>query len=234
MKGRRLALNVLLASVAVGAILAIVAILGGPLDELTAKILATTLTISLSSLFALAAFAGWEAPGARLYARAGVASSLAFTVMLVNAIWRNPTGDRYGELTLSFLLIAFTCGQGSLLALAKLAPAHRWVRNAANTASILVCAALLATLWGHALGQAIAVLSVLDVAFTVATVVCHVLGRAVPAAAGAVAEVLYCIHCGRRLWLPAGEVRCHHCEKRFFVELRPDGDLPDAIVRDPS
>jgi hypothetical protein len=219
-------------------VLAIVIILGGSLNDTTAKILATTLTISLTSLLSLAAFSGWEARGAAAYSRVGLAASFGATVMLVYAIWGEPYAKGYWQLTVSFLLIAVACGQGSLLALAKLAPVHRWVRSAANTTGILLCAALLAVVWeaagnGDTIWRAIAVLSVLDVALMMATLVCHVLGRVAPPG-GTVAEVLFCLRCGKQLWVPAGEVRCHHCEKRYFVELRPDGDLPDAVVRDPS
>ena len=90
-------------------------------------------------------------------------------------------------------------------------------------------------LWGEFESEStlklIAVLAILDVGITLATFALDFMGRSAPPEGG-VAEVCFCPRCGRRLWLPAGEVRCHHCKACFFVELRASGELPTAIARD--
>ena len=54
--------------------------------------------------------------------------------------------------------------------------------------------------------------------------------RATPVA-GDISEVCFCVRCGKSLWVPAGDVRCRHCDATFFVELRDVKDLPGAILR---
>jgi len=94
---------------------------------------------------------------------------------------------------------------------------------------------LLAIVWDVAddddgILQIIAVLAILVSAATLAVGVFHWMSR-VEVARRDGAEVSYCPRCGKRLWQPAGEVRCHHCDARFFIELRPAGELPTAISR---
>jgi hypothetical protein len=70
---------------------------------------------------------------------------------------------------------------------------------------------------------------VLDAASSVAIVMLHVMGRVAPPA-GAVPEICYCPRCGKKLWVPYGEVLCRHCEDSYLVEPRPRTDLPPAFV----
>ncbi|HEV7558387.1 MAG TPA: hypothetical protein VGO00_23115, partial [Kofleriaceae bacterium] len=46
-----------------------------------------------------------------------------------------------------------------------------------------------------------------------------------------VAEVCFCPRCGKHLWMPAGEVRCRHCDEVFFIELRQPSELPSAVLK---
>jgi hypothetical protein len=46
------------------------------------------------------------------------------------------------------------------------------------------------------------------------------------------ADVCFCPGCGRRLWYPAGDIRCHHCLRCFHIELRPADEPPTAVARE--
>jgi hypothetical protein len=230
---RTLALRILLGSVVVCAVLGIVLILGGRLSDLALKIMATTFAVSSMSLLGLGSFAGWNADGGRLFARVGVVSSIATAIMIFVEIWLGWNSMFAVQLELTFLILAFTGAHNALASLTKLAPQHQWIRPTVHAITTLLAASLLAAVWdigvSAGLAKLIGVLTVLDAASTITIVVFHVLDRVAPPP-GNVAEVCYCPRCGKRLWVPAGEVRCHHCDERFFIELRPKGDLPDAII----
>jgi hypothetical protein len=233
MKARKLALRVLLASVAISALLGIIAVLGGGMGYWRLQVFLTTLTISGSSLLAMAAFSAWHTDGARLFSRVGLISSIAFAVLGIAGIWIGPSSETMAKLTLTFLIFGTAGAHGSLVSLARLAPQHQWARPTAHAIGTLLVAAVLAVLWevtdGDTMWRVIGVLSILDGASTVVIVAFHVMDRVAPPT-GTVAEVCFCPRCGKRLWVPAGEVRCHHCTERFFIELRPKSDPPDAII----
>jgi DNA-directed RNA polymerase subunit RPC12/RpoP len=94
---------------------------------------------------------------------------------------------------------------------------------------------LLGSLWAEPRGdgpiQAIAVLSIIAAALTVAVAAVSAGTRAGGGPELGSADVCFCPRCGKSLWEPAGEIRCRHCEERFFVELRKAEDLPDAVLR---
>jgi hypothetical protein len=229
---RTLALRTLLISIAVSALLGIYAVLVGHFGEFEAKILGTSAAISIASLLAMASFAGWELPASRLVSRAGVATSIVALVFTIGGIWVATESETGWKLVASIWLVAGACAHATLVMLARLAPAQHWLRIATHGTTVMLVMAILAALWGDGDGmwRALAVLSILEGAATLALVVFHFVNRLAPPA-GPVAEVCFCPRCGKRLWHPAGEIRCHHCELCFFIELRPSAPLPDAIVR---
>jgi hypothetical protein len=183
----------------------------------------------------IACFVAWELPAASVVSRAGVGTTLIAFAMFVVGLWGEMNSDSYWQTTCTFIAIAMAGAHGSLISLARLGPRHQWLRPASLVCSAFLVAAVCAALWSHRPSQAtfkwIAVLAILDTALTLAIGALHFLGRNT-APAGGVAEVCFCPGCGRRLWQPAGEVRCHHCKAAYYVELRPAGDLPTAIARE--
>ena len=236
MRARRWAFRMLLGSIAVSALLGIWAILGGDFDLLAMKVLATSLSISAASVLGIAALSGWHLAAARVLSRAGAGSSVAALAMTIPGVWLEIEIDAWWQLALSFVLIAIGAAHGALLAHTRLAPRFEWARPAATALAGMLGCFLLALLWevaddDHTLTQQlIAVLSILLAAATLAVVVFHFMSRTETEERGA-ADVCFCPRCGKRMWQPAGEVRCPHCEARFRVEVLPTGDVPTAVVR---
>ena len=230
----RIALRVLLGSIAVSCLLGIYAVLAGHFGEFEGRVLATSLAISAGSVLAMASFAAWDLPAARVPSRVGVIASLIGLAMVVLGIWTEPRGDWAWQLAGSLCVLGIAGAHISLLLLARLAPAQNWLRPAAMAVEVMLVVAILSAIWGKhpsdSLFQGLAVLAILGSGLSLATLVFHLVNRVAPPP-GAVAEVCFCPRCGKRLWHPAGEVRCHHCEECYFIELRPRGDLPSAIVR---
>lgn len=234
MRVRTIALRALLISISIGSLLGILAILGSRLGETGFKILATSFSISGASALVLASLAAWKLPAARVPSRAGVWATVVALALVIPGMWLEVNNDSYWRVALTFVIAGAAGAHGSLLSLARLAPRHGWIRPVALTTLVFLAAGLCAAAWAHheseAMWKLIAILAILDVAFTLATTALDFVNRAsVPE--GGVAEVCFCPRCGRRLWQPAGEVRCGHCNATFFIELRPSEDLPTAVAQ---
>src|SRR5450432_2730601 len=131
MSARKLALRILVTAVVISAVLGVIAILSGRMTELSLKVLLTTVTISWTSLLALASFAAWNQQGARVFSRVGLASSLATAAIIIGAVWFDAMPVS-GELLVSCIILGIAGAHGSLLSLARLAPKHRWARAAGH------------------------------------------------------------------------------------------------------
>lgn len=235
MSVRTIVLRTLLVSIAIGALLGILAVLGGGFGKGGLKILATSFSVAGACALVMASLSAWQLPGARLWSRVGAFGALAGLALFLAGIWIEVNPDSYWQVTASLIVFGCAGAHGSLLSLARLAPRHQWMRVAALANLVLLAVSVCAALWSRhesdANWKAIAVFAILDVAFTLAVAALDLVNRS-SAPEGGVAEVCFCPRCGRRLWHPAGEVRCGHCKAAFFIELRPSEDLPTAIARD--
>jgi hypothetical protein len=231
---QRILLRALLGSIAVSALLGIYAVLAGEFGDFEVKVLLTALAIAGASVLMMGSMSAASHATGRWRALVGVASAGAALVMVVPGLWAEIHADGWWQLAVSFSLIAVHCAHGSLLQLARLAPRYQWSRWASIALGALLVAFLLAVVWEVAeddgIFQIISVVAILVSAATLAVGVFHWMS-AVEVGRQDGAEVSFCPRCGKRLWQPAGEVRCHHCDARFFIELRAAGELPTAITR---
>lgn len=231
---RRLALRALLASIAISSLLGIFGILSDGLGEISVHVLLTSLLISGACLLSLANFSAWEVPQARRVARGGAAISAIALLVWFAAVWLEPRSHDFWKLAGSLGLLAIASSHACILWLARLPPRSTAIRVAALACDVLIVMIGLAALWAgfedEATGQFLAVLCVLESGLTIAVVAIAAASRATPVT-GDISEVCFCVRCGKSLWVPAGEVRCRHCDATFFIELRDVKDLPNAMLR---
>jgi hypothetical protein len=231
---RRLALRVLLASIAISSLLGIVGILGDKLGDTAAHVLLTSLLMTGASLLALAHFSAWEVPQAQLVARGGAAITAIALLVWFAAVWVEPRSDEFWQLAGSLGLFAIASAHACILWLARLPPRANAIRAAALACDVLIVVMGLAALWAkfddRGAAQFLAVLCILESGLTIAVVAIAAASRSTPVS-GDISEVCFCVRCGKSLWVPAGEVRCRHCDATFFIELRDVKDLPNATLR---
>ncbi|MBT8198581.1 MAG: hypothetical protein KJO84_08810, partial [Acidimicrobiia bacterium] len=122
---RRVALWLLIASVAVTAAIAIWAVAFGDFDDTTGRILGTSLSLAGGSLLALAASTGWD--NARIAAIIGVSGAVLGFGLVIVGIWSDPDNEVFWKLTVSAITVGVTGAWIALLATARLAAEHRWV-----------------------------------------------------------------------------------------------------------
>lgn len=235
MRLRTLALRALIGSVAIGSLLGIIAILGGSMGETGWKILATSFSISGASALVLASLSAWALPAATLWSRLGVFATLIGLFSLNLGMWTEQNKDGWWQVTFSIIVFGAAGAHGSLLSLARLPPKYQAVRVLALTNLVLLAVGVSAAVWAKhdsdATFKLIAIVAILDVAFTLSIGALDYVNRSSTPHEGGGADICFCPRCGRRVWLPAGEIRCDHCKSAFYIELRKSEDLPSAIVR---
>src|ERR1700740_1115877 len=106
MNPKRIALWFLITSVAVSAVIGIIAIVVGNFGQTQARILLTTLVISAASICALACGALWDSGRLRLLPMIGIALAIFDAILLIAGIWWEPASDGYWKFTASAGLIA--------------------------------------------------------------------------------------------------------------------------------
>jgi hypothetical protein len=234
MNVRQLLLRLMLAAVVACCAVVMVAIILDRFDDTATKLLGSAIVLALGSLFAMASLAGWQHPRARSFARVCLAATGFAVTGLVLAIWKDP-GETAWQLV--FTAITFAVGTAHLLIIAQtnLAPRYRWTWPAVLGCDALITALTLAAAWSHrpsdSLLQLLAALVVAGSGLTFSVAVFHRLSRFVAGPTGsAPAVVCFCPGCGKALFYPAGEIRCHHCDRSFFVEARLRADPPLAVA----
>src|SRR5690348_8772750 len=118
MRVRTLVLRSLIISISLGALLGIIAILGGHLGEGALKVMITSFAIAITSVLVLPSVAAWQLPAARLWSRVGAAGTLASLAMLLAGMWIEIEGDSFWQTMLTVTVIGVTGAHGSLLTLA--------------------------------------------------------------------------------------------------------------------
>lgn len=220
---RRVGLAVFFASVAVNAILGIVAVLTPDFGETQGKILATSLCVTGAVVVALACEPAWERRRLGVIPLVGsVLGALGFG-LAIGGIWAEPAGDTYGRVQGSVLAYAVACVLASLLALAPLAPRRAWIPMV-TYGLLAVGSTLFATLpW---LGDSppewflrtFGVVMIVLAAFVVSIPVLHWIDRHELAPLQSKVDVRYCPYCGAAASAGLGEeATCSRCGRGFRV-----------------
>lgn len=221
---RRLGLGVFFASITLNAALGIYALVSPDWGETQGKILGTSLCVTGAILVALACEPAWERSLLGPVPQAGALLGALGFGMAIGAIWMEPSGATYGRLLGTVFAVAAACVVASLLALARLAPSHRWVFLL--TLGLLTVGTTLyaVVLW---LGddpneyylRALGVVLIVLAAFVVTVPVLHWVDRAAVAVEEARTDaVRFCPHCGTKLAGDVGvELECSRCGRGFAV-----------------
>jgi hypothetical protein len=221
---RRLGLGIFFVSIAVNAALGIYAVLAPDFGETQGKILGTSLCVTGAVVLALACEPAWERRLLGPIPHAGaVLGAIGFTFAIVG-IWTEPESEVWAKAMGSIFTLAVAGVAGSLLALARLAPRHRWIFSVTLGLLGLGAAMVAVTFWlpddpDEWYLRAMGVVLIALAAFTVIVPVLHWVDRAALAVAeAATGAVGFCPYCGKELANEIGlALRCHRCGREFTV-----------------
>ncbi len=228
MNPKRIALWFLIVSVALSAVIGIIAIVVGSFGRIEAQILLTTLTISAASICALACGALWESGRAKLFPMVGIALAVFDAGLFVAGIWWESQSESYWKFSASVGLVAAATAHVCLLSLAKLAQRFIWSRIAASMAAYFLALQFVYLIYFTPKGDAgiriIGVTSIVLAALTILTPVFHFLSRGnLESAQSAVPDAhqrhstITCPRCGASLPNSMLETSCNRCGCKFVV-----------------
>lgn len=179
---RKLSLYSLIGSTAVSALIGIGVILFGDFGTLEGQILATTLTITGTSILGLACGAYLELGKGKIMPFAGIAFAVATAICAFLQIWEIVEASaNFIKVAGTLLILAISCSHLSLLGLAKLDQRFKWSYQLAFVCIWLLTAIFLFLIWfepdldGDFLPRLIGILSILIASATVITPVFHYL-----------------------------------------------------------
>ena len=239
MRYRRPVLGLVLGAIAVTAVLGLYAILvPGEFGDVQAKVLATSATISGTSVVLLAFVPAWERRLVRWLPAVGAALTLISFALLVVLIWAEPDSETYGKVMGTTMIPAAWSVLVCLLALATLPRRYRWAFLTAAGLTLALATLAVAAIWTEPdstpvarLGGALAVLSA---AFVLTVPVLHRASRGELAVEGAAPTGGFCPRCGCRVPAPATDetAACNRCGARFTVEYVNSSESSPVALRD--
>ena len=140
--------TVILSSIAVGAAVAIVALLGVEIGDTGARIIGTAFSITGAALLSLPAVAAWERKKLAWLPVVGIASAVVGFGMFIFDIWVEPGPDAMWKTPLTLVIIATAVAGMALLEFAQLRQGQAWVLTATRVLLAAVAGLLIVALWG--------------------------------------------------------------------------------------
>lgn len=223
---RRIALIVLVVSVAVSALVGIVSLVMGEFGETQTKVLLTSLCVTGASILAMACGAALDRARWRAVPFAGIGLAVAGFALVILLIWIEGRHDDAWKAAATLLIFATSAAHASLLSLARLPPSRRWLHAAALVSNVVLALFLATALWADLdedwVGRAVGVLTILLCAFTILVPVVHRFGKP-PVEGRAETRIRFCPSCRARLDAPAGRATCDACGATFRVAYERSG-----------
>lgn len=174
-------LYVLIASIGIGAALAIYLVLAGNWGWFETRLMLTTGVIAAASVLGMACGAaisrarGWWLPPA------GIGLAVVAAALLIAGMWLELTDGTFWKWTAGAAILAVSCGHLSLLSIATLRPSHGWVQLVAYALifgfALLLIGIIFANTGSDWIVRVLAVLGILDAAFTLLVPVVYFLDR---------------------------------------------------------
>ena len=180
MNFRRLFLYLFIASIGLSAVIGIGVILFGNFGQLEVRVLFTTLTVTVTSIFGLACGAYLETGRGKYLPLAGIVFSIVSALMCFLIIWDVlDDSEPFIKAFLTGVILAASCSHLSLLSLARLDSRFVWIRVAAAACVSLLALIFLYILWFEPKGESdliyriLGVLGILVASITVVTPILH-------------------------------------------------------------
>jgi len=220
---RRIALIVLVVSVAASAVVGIVSLIAGDFGQTESKVLLTSLCVTGASILAMACGAALDRARNPAVPVVGILLAVAGFGLVIVLVWLEGMQENGWKTAATLLVFATSAAHASLLSLARLPPVHAWLRICAIAASVQLASLVSFALWGEFeedwILRTMGVLAILLCAFTILVPVVQRFGRtkALPGS-GREAWIRYCPSCRTKLDLPPGAATCRGCGARFRVD----------------
>ena len=229
----RVALWVLIGSVALSAVLGIYGLLARELDELGARTLGTTLFVSAAALLVMSNSAIIEEkPRGYFYLSIfGLVMALVALPVFLTALWQDDAAESHWNLGISIEIASIVTAHSALLTLWKLPSRYQFLLPTATALAMALGSLIVVMIWMEESEQdLIRIVGALAILTTAITIIVPVIPRlvaldapdAASGAGGGSYALRHCPNCGVALepQATAGESTiCHSCGASFAVEF---------------
>ena len=164
---RQLSLRGFVGFLSLTALVAVVTVLVGNFGDLQFKILASSFSVSITSICVMSGAVFMESRGPRWLGVLGIAIALLGLVLINLGLWFQPGNWTYWKVVFVFIVVSLGLAHGFLLQLPSMNLAHRWVQplSAISIALLvaLISGALIFDLSGDWLWRAMTVVAIVVV-----------------------------------------------------------------------
>ena len=242
MSPKKIALWFLVISVALSAVLGIIAILSGNFGDFEARVILTTVTISAASICALAAGALWENRRERTFPVITVALAILAAAVIIIGIWGKISTISYWKFSATVGVLAIAFAQACLVSLARLASRFASTRIIALIAifflATLIIIAICTEVSSEGFFKTMGATAILVAALTIMMPIFHRLSRGdlspTPQETALTSDqhlfpTVLCPRCGATQSNSPTEITCTSCGCRFVVTILPDADTVQKV-----
>ena len=174
-------LYLLIASIGIGALLAIVIVLAGNWGWTEGRILLTTGVVALASVFGMACGAAMSRGVAWWLPSIGIGLAILGGAVLIAGMWLEISNVTYWRYAAAVSILAVSSAHTALLSIARLQPSHGWIQLAASGLIFVFAVILIGLIFSESgsdtVVRILAVVGILDAAFTLLVPVFHFLDR---------------------------------------------------------
>jgi hypothetical protein len=238
MSPKKIALWFLIVSVALSAVLGIIVIISGNFGDFEGRVILTTITISATSICALAAGAFWESRRARTLPGVAVAFAILAAGLIIVGVWGRISETEYWKATATVGVLTIASAQACLISLARLAPRFAWTQTVALISIFLLAASIILTIWGEineeGFYKAMGATAILVASLTIMMPIFHRLSRGdlINEKASLLNDrqlfpTVLCPRCGHTQPNSYTEIRCPSCGCRFVVTILNDSSATE-------
>lgn len=207
--------GVILTSIALGAVVAIVALLGVEVGDTGWRIVGTAFSITGAALVSLPSVAAWEREKLAWLPIVGVVAAVVGFAFVIGGIWIEPESEVLWKIPVTLIIVATTTAGAALLEFARLDPRQHWVLTATRAMLGVVALMLTVAIWAeidsNGYWRGFGVASVLMAAFLASIPVLHRSSRSADSAE-------FCPICGATSHATIGErAVCPTCDRSYRI-----------------
>jgi len=219
---KRAALTVALVSVAVWAVLAVYALIGGGFGDTQWKIVGSSMLVTAGTIVAMGCAVPLQSGRLSLLPYVGIAASTIGFGLMTLGVWADTSWDAAFKIAISLIIVAVAIGTIGLIDSARLRPRHRWMVTAAQSLVGAGGLLLITAIWGEIDNEMFwrptGVVLVLTAAAVVGVPILHRLADIPSDTDPALHVVIACPFCANELSGPlAGKITCKECGRSFRV-----------------
>lgn len=219
---KRAALIITGASVAIWAVLAVIALLGAGFGDTHWKIITSSMLVTAGAIVAIGCAIPLHSGRLSLLPYVGIAASVSGFGLMTLGVWADTSWDTAFKVAISLVIVALAIGAIGLIDAARLNACHQWLVPVTQILVGFGGVLLITAIWGDIHNEVFwrltGVVLVLTAAAVVGVPILHRLADIPHDASPTAQQVAACPFCAHELQGPlASRITCGECKRSFRI-----------------